>query len=150
MSISEYCNREVVVIGRDESVVEAAKLMREQHVGSVIVVKHVNHEVLPIGILTDRDIVVELVAKEADPAQLKVADVMAAELLMAEESEEVMEVLQRMRLKGVRRIPVVDVQGSLVGIFSMDDMLELIAEQLHEVVGVFRKEVTREERGRTV
>lgn len=130
MPISEICNREVIIAERDESALEAAKLMRQHNVGTVVVVEQRNGIRVPVGIVTDRDLVVEIVAAEVDPALIRISDIMARELVMVKGSCGVFEGIQYMRSKGVRRMPVVDEDSSLLGIVTLDDLLGLLAEEL--------------------
>src|SRR3990172_5533276 len=105
MNAGELCNREVVFAYRNTPLVEAARLMREHHVGSLVVVVDRLSERVPVGILTDRDIVVAVVAKALDPRALTVGDVMAGELLTVREQDGIPDTLRLMREKGVRRVP---------------------------------------------
>lgn len=130
MPISEICNREVIIAERDESALEAAKLMRQHNVGTVVVVEQRNGIRVPVGIVTDRDLVVEIVAAEVDPTLIRISDIMARELVMVKGSCGVFEGIQYMRSKGVRRTPVVDEDSSLLGIVTLDDLLGLLAEEL--------------------
>ena len=108
MTINEICNREVITIHRDEPVLEAAKLMRQYHVGSVIVIEKRNGRQIPVGIVTDRDLVVEVLATELDQTVITVGDIMAAEIFTIKESAGTAETIQLMRHKTTRRLPVVD------------------------------------------
>jgi CBS domain-containing protein len=89
-----------------------------------------NGERVPIGIVTDRDLVIEVMAKEIDPANISAGDLMSAELVTAGENETVYEAITRMRAKGVRRIPIVNEHGGLAGIIAMDDLVRALGEQL--------------------
>ena len=144
MPIGEICNREVVFVRRDETVREAARLMREYHVGDLVVVDERDGRRVPTGILTDRDIAVGIVAKHLDPDALAIGDVMGPELVIVRESDGVAETIELMRTKGVRRIPVVDAGGALVGIVTADDMLDLLAEELSAIVRIVSREQRRE------
>ena len=130
MPISEICNREIIVVQRDDTTLEAAKLMRQHHVGDVVVVEDRGGIRVPIGIVTDRDLVVEIMAPELDHLVITVGDIMAPDLAMVKENIGLFEAIQYMRAKGVRRLPVVDFSGGLVGILTLDDLLELLAEEL--------------------
>jgi CBS domain-containing protein len=144
MKVGEICNREVVVIDREAAILEAAQLMRRHHVGDVVVTEERGGTRVPVGILTDRDIVVELLAEQVPLEAVSVGDAMSSELLTVSEEEEVMDVLQRMRGRGVRRAPVVDRSGALAGILAVDDMIDLIAEQLSDLVKLIGNEQQRE------
>src|SRR3990172_1617269 len=126
MPISEICNREVIVVQPNDTVLDAAKLMRQHHVGDVLVVEERNGVRVPVGIVTDRDLVVEIMAPELDQLAITVGDIMAPELAVAKANTGVFEAIQYMRAKGVRRLPVVDDRGGLLGILALDDLLELL------------------------
>lgn len=113
MRIGDVCTRNVVYCGARASSLEVAQIMRNSHVGDVVVVEQSNGERVPIGIVTDRDLVIEVLAKEIDPADIRAGDLMSAELVTAGENETVYEVITRMRAKGVRRIPIVNEHGGL-------------------------------------
>jgi CBS domain-containing protein len=148
-SIGEICSREVVFTTRETTVAAAAKLMRHHHVGSLVVVEQLNGgKRLPVGIVTDRDIVVELTAMDLDPAVITVGDIMGEPLVTARESEGLLETMEIMRYKGVRRLPIVGADGQLIGIVTIDDLLEVLAEQLTELAKVVAREQARESAAR--
>ena len=149
MGISELCSRSVVVTERKTSIEEAARLMREHHVGSLVVVDEDARGRKPVGILTDRDIAIEVVAVGVAPASVTVGEVMAPELVTATLDDEPWQTIQRMRKKGVRRVPVVDAEGLLAGIVSVDDLLEIVSEELDGLVKVIAAELRREARTRS-
>lgn len=140
MSVGTICNREVVIVEGKASIQEAAGLMRKYHVGCLIAAEQRNGQNYPIGILTDRDIVIELVAKEVAIDSVTVADVMSLQLTLARENDDLIETLKQMRHKGIRRMPVVDDQGVLIGLITVDDLLELLAEQLKDLAGLIVRE----------
>ena len=144
MTIGELCNREVVVVNMGENALEAAKLMRQYHVGDVVVVEDRDDRKVPTGILTDRDIVIELVAEQVDPESVTVEDVMSDQLLTINESDELLDTLEKMRAKGVRRVPVVGKEGELVGILTLDDVLDILAEALQDLALLAGREQRRE------
>ena len=148
MNAGELCNREVVVAYRNNTLVEAAKLMREHHVGSLVIVVERLSERVPVGILTDRDIVVAVIAKELDPRTLTVGEVIGSELLAVHEKDNIPDALRLMREKGVRRLPVLTHSGALAGILTIDDLLELMAEELGGFVRTINRERVREVRAR--
>lgn len=140
MKAGEFCNREVVVIGKDASVAEAAALMRDHHVGSVVVVDESGGVREPVGILTDRDIVIEFVARDVDPSDIAIGDAIAYELVTVNENAGLFETIEHMKRNGVRRMPVIDDSGALVGIFACDDALDLVTEQLGNLVGLISRQ----------
>lgn len=149
MSAGEYCNRDVVIVDKSESIRTAIALMRTHHVGDVVVVHKSDGSCKPTGILTDRDIVMEILAEDVDMDALAVGDVMSYKLETVAEDVELLEAVKVMRTKGIRRLPVVDGKGDLVGILAVDDVLELIAEQLSDLVALIARQRTREGRQRT-
>jgi len=144
MAVGEICNRDVVIAEKVLSVVDAAQLMRTHHVGDLVVVEEKAGRRHPVGIVTDRDIVVEVVAAGVDPDALTVGDIMGPEVATVRESEGLFEALRYMRGKGVRRMPVVDHEGILVGILTLDDLLSLLAEELTELAKLVSHERQRE------
>ena len=130
MSIREICNRSVVCATPDTSAVEAARLMRQHHIGNVVVVDRQDGDRKPLGVVTDRDIVVEVVAAGLDPAALRVGDMLAGRLVTAPDSTSYAETIRLMALHGVRRLPVVNAAGVLEGIISVDDLLPQLASPL--------------------
>jgi CBS domain-containing protein len=149
MKVGEFCNREVVITDKDATLLETAQVMRRQHVGDVVVVEERPEGRFPIGILTDRDIVVELIAEEVDLSVLLVGDCMSFELVTAKEKDDLFDTIKRMRDKGIRRLPVIDEGGLLVGILTVDDLIDLIAEQLTDLVKLVGSERNREASRRT-
>lgn len=144
MPISEICNREVVIVQRSNTIMEAAQLMRQHHVGDVVVVDDRGGIKVPVGIVTDRDLVVEIMAPAIDQTVVTVGDIMASELVTVRENAGLSETIEYMRAKGVRRVPVVDRNGALVGILALDDLLELLAEELLALAKLVRHEQKRE------
>ena len=146
MTAGEYCNREVVITGQDVSVTEAAMLMRQHHVGDLVVVEKQGEKTLPVGIITDRDIVIEVIAKKADPDAVIIKDIMSTGLVTVEEKQALLDTLTLMQNQGVRRIIVVDAQGSLQGLLSADDAIELIAEAINNLTKLVKREISHEEK----
>jgi CBS domain-containing protein len=147
MSVGKYCNREVIVISQDASVFEAAQLMRKHHVGDVVVVQRQGEQNVPIGIITDRDLTIEILAEEIAPDAVTVKDIMSP-LITVSEKEDLWETLQHMRHQGIRRMPIVNTTGGLIGILTADDVLELLTEGLTDLVKLIKNEITQEKRTR--
>jgi CBS domain-containing protein len=142
--IGEICNRDVVIASRNTTVVAGAKLMRQHHVGNVVITDQSNGRRMPVGIVTDRDIVLEVLAQGLDPEKFSLGELMASELFTIPESEGIFQAIQSMRSHGVRRAPVVDRQGCLVGIVAVDDLLGLLAEELGELAKLVKVEQAHE------
>jgi CBS domain-containing protein len=149
MTIGELCNREVAIVEPDATVFEAARRMREHHVGDLVVVEERAGHRWPVGILTDRDLVVGVLADDADHiGQLTVGDVMREGVLTANEAQSVNEVVEKMKDHAIRRMPVVDERGALVGIVAFDDLIELIAEELGDLAQLLARQRRRERQER--
>jgi len=144
MSVGEICNRDVAVVKEGESALDAALLMRRFHVGDLVVVEEEGGQRIPVGILTDRDIVIEAVAEDVNSKDLRVGDIMSSDLMTVNEDEDVIDTVKMMRAKGIRRVPVVDRAGVLVGIVTVDDLIELLAEVLDDLTTLIRREQARE------
>jgi CBS domain-containing protein len=148
MSIGDICNREVIFVNREVTVYAACKLMRHYHVGSLVVVDDVDGKRVPVGMVTDRDIVVEIDAMDLDAKVITAGDIMSPDLVTAPESLGVPETIELMRCCGVRRIPVVNDENRLVGIVAIDDLLPVLAEELSCIARVVSREPAREGRAR--
>jgi CBS domain-containing protein len=144
MAIGEICSRDVVFVQRGENITTTAQLMRQHHVGSVVVVDERNGKRMPAGIVTDRDIVVAVVALGLNPDAIQAGDVMSQELITVGEGAGVAETTELMRMKGVRRLPVTDGSGALVGIVASDDVLSLLAEEMSALASMVSREHRRE------
>jgi len=136
MNAGSVCKRGVVTVTPTDDLIAAAHVMREKHVGYLIV----SETGRVVGVLTDRDIVVAVLAQEVDARALKVGDVMTRDPLLIEEGQSIEAVLRHMREAGVRRVPVVNRSGALTGVLSIDDVLERMAEQLINIAGSIRNE----------
>lgn len=148
MKVAECCKRAVVSIDSSASIADAAKLMRERHVGFLIVFEAEDALRRPIGVLTDRDIVLQVIARDIDPHALTTADVMTRQPLIASEADDLGDVLQAMRLATIRRVPVVDARGGLTGVLAIDDAVELITGLLCDVSVTIKNQQRQEWRSR--
>lgn len=144
MKAGELCTLQVVIADRETSVAEAAKLMRNDHVGDVIVVDRSNGQNIPVGIVTDRDLVMEVMAMELDANTLTLGDIMEPELLTSSEEDSVLAAIEKMRYKGVRRLPVVGKNGALVGMLSFSDLIEFLAEEMSHLAKIITREQSAE------
>ncbi len=144
MQVGDICNRDVATLGSDASLREAARLMREQHVGDVVIVDAADPRRTPLGILTDRDIVVEVLARDVDLDSVAIGDTMSFELLSVREEQSIDDAIELMRSKAVRRAPVVDADGGLAGIVSVDDLIGLVARNLAQIYALLVRGRERE------
>jgi CBS-domain-containing membrane protein len=150
MTAGDICNRDVVVAPKTESIVDAARRMRAAHVGNLVVIDAREERRVPVGIVTDRDIVLSAVAGDPDHINyLMVSDVMSDRLVTAQEQDSLETALGRMRDHGIRRLPIVDRAGVLVGILTLDDVLQYLTARQHELVALVAREQQRERQLRT-
>lgn len=146
LTVGEACTRSVTIAFRATPLNGAARLMRENHVGSLVVVDETGGQRIVVGMLTDRDIVTSVLALDLDCSSLVVEDVMSTELVTAREDDSLIDVMQTMRRKGVRRVPVVGPEGELMGLVTLDDLLEILAQELGLLVSAIETETQRERR----
>jgi len=143
-TVRDVANRQVVTVAPETTLAQCARTMRDQHVGSVVVIRGDHPESRPIGIVTDRDIVLEAVAPSLDPSAITAGEVMSPSLGTVSEDDDILDALARMREYGVRRLPVIDTSGRLAGIVAVDDLLSALAQQLDSAVDVFAAERAKE------
>jgi predicted transcriptional regulator len=145
MTVGEVCKRNVVVAAKNETIVEAANHMRASHVGDLVVVEDRQGSRVPIGVITDRDIVVGAVAPNSGHLEsLLVGDIMTSDVVTARETEPIEGALKKMEERGIRRLPVVDGNGALVGIVTLDDALQVLTEQQIGLVKIVAEEQRHE------
>ena len=144
MPIGDVCIRDVVVASRETTVREAARLMAENHVGNLVMVEDIGGRRVPVGIVTDRDIVRNVVAEALDAGLFTLGDLVARDLVTVREDQSIFECMQQMRINGIRRMPVIDLKGGLIGIVSLDDLIQLLAGEMSELAKVIVREQARE------
>lgn len=142
MYVGEACSKSVAVADRTTSVAAAARHMRDYHVGSVVIAEPDGEsgEVRPLGIITDRDLVMDVLAAGLPADRVTLGDIMDEGLLTAEETDDLFETLERMRDSGIRRMPVIDGAGQLSGILAVDDVLEHLVAALGQIPQLIRRE----------
>jgi len=145
MGVREICTAEVVCCQPQTSALEAARLMRRRHVGDVVVVNDPQGERVPLGVVTDRDLVVEVLGNGRDASAVTLSELMRSPVVIAQDSEDLGAVIDRMRLHGVRRIPLVDEGGSLVGIVTLDDLLQSLLTDIRSLLESQTKAQRREQ-----
>jgi CBS domain-containing protein len=144
MDIGNICTRQPVTVPTSEPLSQVARLMHDRHVGTVIVIKRPLDRMVPAGIITDRDVVRAQVERHADLAMLDAERVMTRDPLVLEERTPLQEGISQMRARGVRRAPVVDASGALVGIVSSDDIVAAIADELADLARLIAAQPGRE------
>jgi CBS domain-containing protein len=130
MSIAGICSLDTQTATANEAVVDVARRMRDRRVGTVIVV---DEQRRPMGIVSDRDVAVRVVAAGVDPVRVQVREIMTPMPTMVLFDTTIEAALGQMRMGRMRRLPVVNGLGQLIGIVTLDDILRLLAEELHDV-----------------
>ncbi len=148
MHVKDICTRHVVTVPGSSSAQAVAELMRTLHVGDLVVVDEHAAGRVPLGIVTDRDLVLEVMAEEVDPNSVTAADIMSADLQVVTETDSVPAAAAAMANAGVRRMPVVDGNGLLVGILALDDILDLVAVTAADLARLVRRERLAEDEER--
>lgn len=139
MSVTQYCNRDAISIAAGASALDAAKLMRKHRTGTLVVIDEEDGKRKPLGLLGESALIVEVMARGADPKATTVADLMQAVDGCAREDEAVWTVVERMREHNQRRLPVTDAEGALVGLLAADDILGLLAAGLVDIAMLTRE-----------
>ena len=140
MILEKIANKKLITVPASASMLEAAKAMRDYHVGSVIVVEEKSGRKIPLGIVTDRDIVVSTSAFGIPPNSIGVKDVMSGTLVSARKNDSLNHVLNLMKEHGVKRIPITDADGALFGIVTTHELMGVLSDELSEVVRVTERQ----------
>ncbi|HEY7671651.1 MAG TPA: CBS domain-containing protein [Gammaproteobacteria bacterium] len=148
MTVGNLCNHNVATVGSDATVAEAARRMREAHVGDLVVTEQRNGLTVPIGMITDRDLVIEVLAAGVEPGALAIRDLMSRDIVTVHEDNGLEFALSEMRRRGLRRVPVVDAKNALIGILSVDDVIDHLARLLGHVADAYRIERHTEQKMR--
>ncbi len=136
MSLGRFCRRPVSTVSPADTVLAAARRMKTDHVGAVVVVDEVGR---PVGMLTDRDIACRVVAERLDSAQMRVDEVMTPNPAVVRKSDLIDEAAFRMREAGVRRLPVVGEDGKVEGLVALDDLMVMLSAELGQTAQVVRE-----------
>ena len=144
MRVAEICSHRVICVDQDATVLEAAELMRHQDVGALVVTR--NGKGKPLGIVTDRDLVTRVIAADKNPRDVSVSDIMTLSLATCRANHDLLDVLELMRTRGIRRVPVVDAQSGLIGIVTTDDVIGALAEHVMDLARSVLSEGTLEGR----
>lgn len=148
MKVADYCQREIVTIAADASLREAAALMRETHVGALVVTDSVDPARV-VGVVTDRDLAIEVIARDLDVASIRIGQLASPSLVAVTGGASVYEAVASMEEKGVRRLLVTDSDGRVFGFLSADDLVEAIAAELGGLARALRRGIARESEERS-
>lgn len=141
MSIDDFCKHQAITITKDDTIQQAANLMRDQDIGSIVVTQKKDDKEVPIGIITDRDITIKAVADKTDLKDVKVSQLMCKDLLVIEHDQDIEGAIEMMAEKGVRRAPVIDKEGEVCGIVSLDDLFVYMAKGLMKLTALVEKQI---------
>jgi CBS domain-containing protein len=144
MNIGDICTRDIAVAHRTASLREAAALMRERHVGTLVLTEDLGEGVQVLGVVTDRDIVLGAVARGADVTRTEVGQVATPKVAALPESASVGEAISAMKELGVRRLLVTGPDGRLSGVLSTDDLIGALGHEMAELAHALRKGIERE------
>jgi len=139
VQLKDLLSYEVVCCTAESTAAEAAQLMRERHVGDLVVVQENGNGRQPLGLVTDRDLVVDVMARRLDPTAVRVSTLVRTPVVIAQEDEDSADVIERMRMHGVRRIPVVGEGGAVVGIITSNDLLRALNTEVATLLDVVQK-----------
>jgi len=137
MGLVKCCREQVVAVSPDTPAVEVARIMGEKNVGSVVVVTGDNR---PTGILTDRDLAIRVMAQEKNPGEIRAEDVLTRDVITFQDSMGIYEAIQKMTDAGIRRMPIVDDAGQLIGIVTMDDIVRMLGEEMAAIAKNIEKQ----------
>jgi len=144
MIVADYCRRDVVILEEDKTPLDAAIAMRECHTGDVVVVAKQSENLVPVGLISDRDITIEVVAENIDPQEVTVRDLVIGPLVTIEENADLSQCIKLMKQKALRRLPVVNSDQVLVGIISVDDVIEVLSSHINDFALLFNTPPKRE------
>lgn len=149
MGLEALAKSKLVTVSRNTGITEAARLMREQHVGEVVVTELHEGRQVPVGMLTDRDLVVTVLAVGADPGAITVNEAMSTSVVAVFDGESLDGVVELMKECSVKRVLIVDENEGLQGMISAEDLFLFLAEQLSLLTGIgLRQKVVESERRR--
>lgn len=144
MSIQQFCTPDVVTIDIDATARDAAIQMGTRHVGALVVTRRQAQRLDIVGLVTDRDLVLNALARHPAPAEAPVGGLMSARVVAVPATASIADTALTMHEEGVRRILVVDADGTLVGIVSLDDLIEALSAEMADVTQGLRTGMARE------
>jgi len=144
MNIGSICQRRLVTIDSGSSLAQAAALMRERHVGALVVTTGTAEGPRVDGVVTDRDLVVSALAEGLDAASVDIGDLASERLVSVNELDDLSDAVAAMQASGVRRLLVTDDEEQLTGIVSLDDLLAAYATEIDGLAKVIRSGIERE------
>lgn len=144
MNVGSICSHHLVTISRSGTLQQAATLMREHHVGSLVVTETRPEAEHIVGIVTDRDLAIEVLARGFDGEHMEVGQMIDGRVVSAPQEASLMDAVELMQVAGVRRLLVRTEDRQVVGVVSFDDLFEACVAQLNGLARVLRKGIERE------
>jgi CBS domain-containing protein len=144
-SLDQLYEKNVVCLNSKSTISEAARLMAENHIGDIVITDETDGAVIPVGIVTDRDLVINSIAKDLDPKIVRLSEVMTKRIVTASEDDDLSSLVKLMTDEGISRLPIVDTVGSLKGILSSKRLFQFFAESLCELSSISVQQQSREE-----
>lgn len=139
--LDKYISHDLIMVSQDANLEEVATLMRAKNVGSVIVVENKDTNPVPTGIITDRDMVTRLLAQDIKLDEISAQDIASEPIVLIQDSQGLQQTLDLMESKGVRRTPVVDKEGKLVGMIALDDVMVAMIDRLESIAHVIKHQI---------
>ena len=146
MNVGDICNKNVVYADQKSDLLTAALLMREYHVGSVVIVVDSQNGRKPVGIITDRDLVLKILASDVPAKEIILNDIVNRDIICIRDDDDIMDAIKIMYMESVRRVPVINDKGELSGILAMDDLIEILTNELCNLVAVIGRQQRQEQR----
>lgn len=146
MNIAALCQRQIITVDADASLADAARLMRAHHVGALVVTGSAPDGLQVVGIITDRDLVIDALARGLDTQGVAIGELASAQVASVFEGVPIDSAIQAMQQEGVRRLLVVDAERRLTGIVSLDDLMPALAASMAGLADVIRSGIDREAR----
>jgi CBS domain-containing protein len=137
MSLKPLMTKEITSLPLTATALDAAKYMTDMNVGSVIVVDNDK----PSGILTDRDIVTKVLSRDKDPKTTRIRDIMTSPAVTISEDRDIIDITRLMSERGIRRFPVVDANGKIIGVISLDDVLVFLGQEMQNIATALKTEL---------
>ena len=140
MNLKNLGQKYVVTVTPETNLEDASRLMRENHVGDVVVVEVKAGRKVPVGILTDRDIVLATIAVGAPAKPFVAGDIMTKNIVTVKEDESLNNLIDLMKEKGVKRVPIVNRERGLIGIIALEDIIGLLSRELNALAEVVKRQ----------
>lgn len=143
-AVRNLVHRSVVAVEEDANLEDVARLMRENHVGDVVVVEIRDGKPYPIGMITDRDLALEIVGQSVSAEAVTAGDIMMKSVSVARENDNIFEIIKLMNQQGIARLPIISEEGDLIGIVTARRLLQFLIEEMHELATISERQREKE------